>query len=180
MKVSEKSEKPYGTDGLNSKYMDDKGEPSRFWADERIRKVQDACNKANLPEKVRTGFTAAVQQMDGDAVYRFLDFVQRMRSEEITSVREVLERFADKDTARAVSRERWLQFAKWFPLLPLTTSLGALLKKPYETEHFVFWTATALLLPIGIWAMFFSNKPAMPFTREMVDDYFTGCGNPDS
>jgi hypothetical protein len=171
-RTTSESEKPYGSPGLDSKYMNDAGEPSRYYQDARIRRLQEAIARANLPERLRRDFLDAVGGRDGEIVDRFLAFLHSLPAGDITSAREVLERFADRDTRRWRRSRAWLLFRRWFFLLPVTTSLGALLKTPYEWIHYVLWGVTAVLLPLGLWALFVSEDPPQPFRRQDVDEHF--------
>jgi deoxycytidine triphosphate deaminase len=177
MKTSTESEHPYGSSGSDHKYMDDEGEPSRYWLDRRIRQLQEACQRIPLPARVQQEFLRiANEDMDVDVVDRFLAFLHSPVRGEITSARDVLERFADRDTFRQTWAKRGLLLCKWAPLLPVGTSLGLLVKWPYEWPYFVFWVVSLILLPIGLWAMLFAKEPGRPFTRRAVDDHFDRHG----
>jgi hypothetical protein len=174
MKVTSESEKPYGADAMGHKYMNDEGEPSRFWQDARIRRLQEACGRVSLAERVRKEFVEAIGSRDVEIVDRFLGFFHALPANEITSAREVLERFAEQDTRRQVWKRRGLLFLKWFTLLPVGVALGSLLKRPYEVPHFILWAICLALLPVGLWAMLFAREPGAPFTRQDVEDHFAG------
>lgn len=171
-KASSPSARPYGSEGAGHKYMDDEGEPSRYWQDVWTQRVQEACGRARLPERVQQEFVKAVGSTDADVVDRFLAFLGTLRSDEVTSAQEVLEHFADRDTNRFTWAKRRLQFLRWFAVLPISASLGALLKEPYGWGHYVLWAATVILLPVGLWAQFFAREPGEPFTRKDVEEHF--------
>jgi hypothetical protein len=173
-RTSAESERVYGTAELGSKYMNDEGEPSRYWQDVRIKRLQEACGRVHLPERIQTQFVKAVGRRETDLVDRFLAFLHTLPAGDITSAREVLERFADQDTRKMAWAKRKLQLMKWLPLVPITPSIGVFFKLPYEWPHFLLWGITAVFLPFGLWAMLFAPEPNQPFTRRDVADYFGG------
>lgn len=174
MRVTTESEKPYGTDEMGHKYMNDEGEPSRYWQDARIHRLQEACGRVRLPERVKGQFIAAIGNRDTPTIDRFLAFINDLPSSEITSGREVLESFAKSDTKRMIWKKRGLQALRMFTLLPASTAIGAFLKQPYETPHAIIWSICGLLMPFGLWAIFFAKEPGQAFTEQDVADYFDG------
>lgn len=173
LRTTSESDKPYGTDVVGHKYMNDEGEPSRYWQDARIRRLQEACGRVPLPERVQRAFIEFIGSRGSEIVDRFLAFLNSLPSTEITNPREVLEQFADQDTRRAVWKRRALLFCKWFSFLPVGVALGSLLKQPYELAHFIFWGVSLSLLPLGFWANFFAREPDAPFTVRDVEEHFT-------
>jgi deoxycytidine triphosphate deaminase len=172
IKVASESKTPYGSTDMGHKYMNEEGEPSRYWQDARIKKLQEACGRVSVPERVKKEFIRAIGGKGGEVVDRFLPFLYSLPPSEITSAREVLERFADRDSRKMAWSKRSLLFCKWLPLLPLTTSLGALFKTPYEELHYLIWALTAIMFPVGVWAMFFAKEPDQPFTQRDVEEHF--------
>jgi deoxycytidine triphosphate deaminase len=172
MRATSDSQRPYGSTAMGHKYMNDEGEPSRYWQDVRIRSLQEACGRVNLPARTQQEFLRAIGSRDVELVDRFLQFLHSLPAEGITSPRDILERFADRDTRKMTWAKRRLQFYRWFPLLPLSTSLGLLFKWPYEWPHYVLWGVTLALLPLGLWGVFFAKEPGQPFSRRDVEDHF--------
>lgn len=170
MRVAGPSGTPYGSTEMGHKYMNDEGVPSRYWQDQRIQQLQAACGRARIPDRIQREFKKAMGVRDAEMVDRFLAFLHNLPAGEVTSTREVLERFADRDTFRATWKKRGLQFCRWLPLLPVGTSLGAVLKEPYGQTHYILWGVTVALLPVGLWAMFFAKEPGPPFTQRDVDE----------
>ena len=100
---------------------------------------------------------------------RFVTFLNNLPAGQFTNAREVLERFADADTRRFKWRKGMHGVLKWLLLLPAGTAVGAILKKPYGTTHWVIWAITALMLIPGIWIAFFTEAPSEHFSRKDLE-----------
>ncbi len=53
IRASRLSQQPYGAPQLGSKYMNDAGDPSRYWLDSRIKKLQQGCGRVNVSDQVK-------------------------------------------------------------------------------------------------------------------------------
>jgi deoxycytidine triphosphate deaminase len=175
VQTSSESQRPYPNNELGHKYMHDEGEPSRYFQDMMIRRLHESRSRYSLPEEVTKQFVEAVGSKDSAAIDRFLNFLDKLPHNQITNAREVLERFAERDTWSMTWANRWLSFRRWISLLPPSTALGLLIP-PYGYIHYIVWIVSGILMPVGIHAMFFAREPDQPFTRQDVEDYFRSSG----
>jgi deoxycytidine triphosphate deaminase len=164
MHVCEPSAQPYGAPQLGSKYMNDEGDPSRYWLDSRIKKLQQACSQVNVPDQVRKDLASKVGIGDADLVERFTAFMNTLQSHEITSADEILRSFSERDRNRYKNQLRTHTFFKWFPFVLFSASLGSLFRQPFTYGHYALWGATAVLLAPGSWYMYWADPPATPFS----------------
>jgi deoxycytidine triphosphate deaminase len=171
VRTSSPSDRPYGSENGNHKYMDDEGGPSKYWLDSSLAKLQKSFGQ--VPEAMQDQFIRALGRVDPEREDRFSSFLSTLEANKFTSAQEVMERFADRDTNRQAWAKRRLLFCRWFPFLPISASISALLRTPYGWIHFTLWIITGLLLPLGTWGLFFANEPSQPFTRRDVEDHFS-------
>jgi deoxycytidine triphosphate deaminase len=171
MRVSSASVRPYGADGLNHKYVNDEGGPSKYWLDKSLARLQESCERVRAPVSIQNRFRTFAGT-DPELLDRFSAFVSELTQDRLTNDRDIMEAFADHDTRRQAWAKRRLQFYRWFPFLPITASLGALFKSPYGELHVWFWIVTALLIPLGIWGMYFAREPGQALSRADVEEYF--------
>ena len=165
MRVSGLSEQPYGAPQLGSKYMNDAGDPSRYWLDSRIKKLQQGCGRVNVSDQVKKDLANKVGIEDADLLDRFTAFMSTLQSHEVTSAEEILERFAKTDRLRYKRQQQRQTFFKWLPPALLTVSLGGLVKQPYGWVHYVFRGLTGLMILPSLWYLFEAAPPAAPFSQ---------------
>jgi deoxycytidine triphosphate deaminase len=169
VKTTGPSEKPYGSDELSSKYMNEEGEPSRVWMDARLQKLREACGKVNLAENIHKEFVRVLGKKDVRILDRFTDFLNHQPNADLTSAREVMERFASAEKAR----KRWETvrhtFFKWLPFTLFSLSLGLFFRPPYTWPYLATWaTTTAFLIP-GIYYMLFAEPPGEYLLQKDLD-----------
>jgi deoxycytidine triphosphate deaminase len=164
MRVSEPSAQPYGAAHLGSKYMNDEGDPSRYWLDARIKKLQLACGQVNVSDQVKRDLATKVGVHDPDLLDRFLAFLSSLQSHEVTSAAEILERFGEVDRGRHKRQRQVHTFFKWLPFALFTVSLGSAFKHPYGGIHYGLWALTVAMLMPGFWYLFQAEPPAEPFS----------------
>ena len=170
--TSSLSDVPYGTGTVEHTYMNDDGGPSRYWRDRGLQVLQGAIQDSPFDQVIRQRLLDVVGKRDVETIDRFASYLRWLPSAEITSAREVTERFARRDTRRYDWMSRGLKVAKWACFLPVSLSLGAIFKQPYGTLHHWVWAITAALLIPGVWANFFARDPAEPVTTDQVEEAF--------
>lgn len=171
--TSGNSAAPYGSSAAAAhKYTNDDGGPSRFWQDQNILKIQKARGETELSAQMKDDFIKIVGFKDTSVIDRFVDFLHALKAGQLSSSREVLARFADRETSRCKMIKARNTLLKWLPLLPAGTSLGCLFKTPYEAGHYVLWVFTVLSVPLGIWASGALEEPKPAITRADVDEEF--------
>jgi hypothetical protein len=155
VRLSSLAEAPYGTRELSSKYMDDDGGPSYWWRDKRIKELQTALGERDVSELMQNELLRLFSPRDPDLVERFENFVRRLRNEEMTNARDLLERFArSEDWKRTLARLKRGAMIGIFPIL-LSASLGSLFSQPfgwnhYGWLHYSLWVTTVMSLPLGV------------------------------
>ncbi|MEW4568736.1 dCTP deaminase [Tautonia sp. JC769] len=168
-KTTSSSEKAYGSDELSSKYMNEEGEPSRVWMDARLNKLREACGKVNLAGHIHKEFVRVLGKKDVRILDRFTVFLDAQSHSELTSAREVMERFADREKHLKAWASRRHAFFKWLPFALFSTSLALLVRPPYSYIHAISWAVTALFLIPGIYYMFFADPPGEFFLHKDLE-----------
>jgi len=97
VKLTAPCAKPYGSPGLDNKYMNDEGAPSKIWEDKRLQKLQESIGRVNLPAKAREDFKKVMGDADTEMLGRFHGFLDDLPAGEHTNSREILERFAGRE-----------------------------------------------------------------------------------
>ena len=171
-RTASQSERPYGSKGLNSKYQDDDGSPSKYWMEASLQKVRAAYERSPPLGRARVAFEEMIAGQDPALIDRFAAYLSRIPAGDLDSGRETLGRFAKSEEWRAWWVKRAIRAGKWLPPALAASSIGLLAKEPYSNLHWTIWSLTVLLLPAAFWAVVFAEEPAPPFSRSDVDAYF--------
>lgn len=169
-KMSQPAKKPYGSDGLGSKYMNDEGGPSRFWQDERITKLQEACGRINIPEKARKTMVRALQGKSPEILERFLAFLHHLPQKDFTSTNDILQRFATKEESRRTWELFRDYFRKWLGPAMTAGSIAAAFAPPYKELQWAYWYTNAIFLLLAVWGWFGADPPGQVFTKEDIPE----------
>lgn len=173
-RMAGQSERPYGAEGLKSKYQDDDGSPSKYWMEASLEKVRAAYERSPPSRRSREAFEALIAGQDPGLIDRFAAYLARMPASDFDSGRQTLERFARSEEWRTWWVRRAIRAGRWLPPALAASSLGLLAKEPYSNLHWTIWGLTAIFLPVAIWAVVFAEEPAPAFSRSDVDAYFEG------
>ncbi|WP_435016523.1 dCTP deaminase [Tundrisphaera sp. TA3] len=163
VKTTGESAKPYDAPDLASKYMNEEGEPSRYWMDARIKKLREACGKVDLDAHILAEFERTLGKKDVRILDRFATFLGRLPHGQLTNAQEIIDRFSVAEKNSRDWKTRRQTFFKWLPFFSLSVSISVLLKPPYYWAHWVLWSITAILLVPGFYYMFFAEPPGEYF-----------------
>jgi deoxycytidine triphosphate deaminase len=172
-RTSTPSDRPYGSPDSGHVYADDDGGPSRFWLSRSLNSLRQHLGKPDVSKDLQEELFQLLKRRDIEVMDRFSFFFARLQKPEITSAREILERFSKKDVKRFEWHSRTLKFLRWFCFLTVGASITAIFKPPYGKLQLVTWIVSALLLVPGCWAQFFASEPDEAFTAKEVAELCT-------
>jgi deoxycytidine triphosphate deaminase len=156
VRMSSEPERPYGTQGLYSKYMNDDGGPSYWWDDNRLANLHARLREHDINEKLQHEILELVGPTDPDVVERFEKVVQRTDLRHLNNATDILDRFAkSEDHARVRAQIIRGTMIASCPFL-LSASIGSLFElgvfggKPYGVLHYLIWILTVVSVPVSI------------------------------
>lgn len=138
VRLSGESERAYGDENLQSKYVNDDGGPSLWWRDRQIRKLQTRLGEVHATERMQQEILERVRFESPEVLDRFQRYVQTRRIEDVENADELLSNFARGETWRK-RRDRALHAA---PAIALGGVLGSLF------APLAFWHAFVLVLAL--------------------------------
>lgn len=149
VRLSSTSEHPYGSEKLQSKYVNDDGGPSFWWRDRQITALQARLGEINVTGRIERDIIERVRFESPEILDRFQRFVQSRRVHSVENAAEVLDSFAE--------REAWRQRVDHFSmaLVPVMASgtVGSLFVRPIGVWHVLVWVLTAIALVAGAHAL---------------------------
>ena len=118
IKLSQKPEKLYGHEELQSKYMDDDGGPSYWWRDKRIKKLQETFSSQNIELRIEEEILPKIGVSEPDILERFEKFVIRKHKLSSENAETLLDAFSKKEKRLKLREKIFQYFAKFlFPTL---------------------------------------------------------------
>lgn len=152
IKLSQKPEKIYGVDELQSKYMDDDGGPSYWWRDKRIRSLQSFFSKRNIHLYVQETLLNKLGAQEPETIERFEKFVEKRPTANIENAETLLKEFS-----RSEDRLKLLDKLKnYFSVTLFTILFGCSIKivvektSQFQSAHYslFFFTCISFILLI--------------------------------
>jgi deoxycytidine triphosphate deaminase len=153
IKLSDVPEHLYGTDRLQSKYMDDDGGPSYWWRDNRIKQLHQALNQQDITLAVQQEILQTIGVQEPEVLERFEAYVDKRPVAALESAEALLDRFAQTE-----ERKRILdRIFKWAHAVPLaltgSLSIKLILEPPFALKHYIVWSITLLSLAVAARAL---------------------------
>lgn len=136
IKLSSPSERNYGDEELQSKYINDDGGPSLWWRDRRVKRLQKRLGEVHATERLQQEIIDRVRFTNNDVLDRFDDFVANSRISEVGNAAELLD-----DFAKAEDRRRLLDIVAMG--LPTVFAAGILASL---FVPFAFWHVALILV----------------------------------
>lgn len=134
--LSSPSERNYGDEELQSKYVNDDGGPSLWWRDRRVKELQNRLGEVHATERLQREIIDRVRFTNNDVLDRFDDFVAGSRIGEIGNAVELLDNFA-----KVEDRRRLLDVIAMGSPAVLAAGIFASLFAPFAFWHVVLIVA---------------------------------------
>jgi deoxycytidine triphosphate deaminase len=119
---------PYGSEGLNNKYMQDDGGPSFWWKDKRFKLLQEEIIRSNIDLKVKEKIFSEMQIQEPYIYKRFQIFFNKLNASTLSSADSILSDFYQSEEKYA-KRQRIKKFSILSFLFPIIVRYLFLEKK---------------------------------------------------
>ena len=151
-KLTSASDRLYGEQELQSKYMDDDGGPSYWWRDKRIRQLHTALGKVNVAQGVEQELLQTIGHQEPEIIERLERHLDKMPPAQFEHAQAILESFCHVEDHRQSLRRIAINVARglFVPLVML--SLGMIVRQPFTWLHYMVWGVTPLSLPLSYFA----------------------------
>jgi deoxycytidine triphosphate deaminase len=141
VRLSGEPARSYGSEELQSKYVNDDGGPSLWWRDEQVRRLQTRLGEVHATERMQQQVLALVRFENPDVLERFQNFVRESRVEDAENAAGLLNAFARRE-----DRRRLIDRAALVAPGVLIAGLLASLFAEFSIWHLVLVIATVLSL----------------------------------
>ncbi len=100
IKLSDIPNRTYGVSELQSKYIDDEGGPSHWWADKSIKRLQEAFSKINLSDAIIEEINKKLGNIEPEIKIRLEKDILRKKIKNFYNSEIVLTEFSKKEEIR--------------------------------------------------------------------------------
>jgi hypothetical protein len=101
VELSQDAEKPYGSSGIGSKYIEDDGGPSKYWLDKTVSELRANPNGRTAHDEVARALERFSQALDEPTRSRLRRAVEKAGT--ITEVGDLLDAFVARERVRAAA-----------------------------------------------------------------------------
>lgn len=146
IRLSDRPEKLYGAEELQSKYMDDDGGPSYWWRDKRVKHLHERLNQRDVTLGMQQTILKTIGTQEPGVLERFERYIDTRALNALDNVEVLLDSFAHSEDRRRVLDKIW----RWAHAVPLAFTAGLsaklLIEQPYGRKHYITWIITFLAL----------------------------------
>jgi deoxycytidine triphosphate deaminase len=150
VKLPQAPHRLYGSEELQSKYVNDDGGPSYWWRDKMMARLLEIMGRTAAGVEMQERLLERIGAPPDDVLERLERLVDSQAYTSFGNVDELLLIFAQREDRQRMLDRIFVGAAKAaFPIM-LALSLGSFFEKPVGFLHYAVWLVTLITLPITV------------------------------
>lgn len=148
--LGEQPERVYGSEILQSKYVNDDGGPSYWWRDRMVAKLLEDMGRTDVGKEMQERLLQRIGEPVDEVLERLERLVASQAYTSFTNTDELLAIFTRRENRQRMIDRAIFNAARWpFPAM-LALTLGSLFEQPFGLLHYMVWFLTVLTLPVSL------------------------------